>query len=370
VELVDQRLATLASKVAQRQRWASRQEAKRAQAETTRERLRDQILLLQQEVEERMAWHQETGRPVKSHSLLNQARHRLAACHGRLARVETQIKEATRIAAQHRQQLQALQVHYDELMAWKTTLQADNEANPNPMIIFIRLDGGFGSGANITWLIEMGYTPYTKIHNASVTQALKRQVTDKTTWTPVGRNAEMTAWGHYTVAHCPYPVTVALERFHLPGETRYSTLMCYRDDGQMFTLPAWFGFYNGRQTIEAGNKEEKGVFKMRNMKMRSSAGIILQEVFTRFAANFTRLAAFWLRGKVREMTCPLNQLLSSIKQMVRVGANTSAWIVRNSKGDMLIFTPDSPYEGASLLLDGEWSVQLPLGLFRVSRAPP
>ena len=138
----------------------------------------------------------------------------------------------------------------------------------------------------------------------------------------------------------------------------------------MFTLPAWFGFYNGRQTIEAGNKEEKGVFKMRNMKMRSSAGIILQEVFTRFAANFTRLAAVWLRRKVQEMTRPLNDLLSSIKQMVRVGAHTSAWVVRNSKGDMLIFTRDSPYEGASLLLDGEWSVQLPLGLFRVSRAPP
>jgi len=378
VQLVDQRLASLARKMARRQRWASRQEAKRAQAETTWQRLRDQIPLLQREVEERLAWHRETGRRVKSHSLLNQARRRLAACHRRWTRAEKQINEATRIAAQHRKQAQALQADYDELGAWRNKLQADNEANPNPVVIFIRLDGGFGSGANITWLIEMGYMPYTKAHNVSLTQALKRHLTEETTWTRVGRNAEMTAWGDYSIANCPYPLTVALERFHLPGETEYSTLICYRDDGRMLTLPAWFGFYNGRQTIEAGNKEEKGVFKMRNMKMRSSAGIIVQEVFTRSAANgstelaevFTRLAAVWLRRKVQQMTRPLNELLSSIKQMVRVGANTSAWVVRNSKGDMLICAQGSPYEGASFLLDGEWSVQLPLGLFRVSRAPP
>ena len=370
VELVDQRLATLARKIVQRQCWASRQEAKRAQLETTHQRLRDHIPLLQREVAERLAWHQETGRPVKFHSLLGQARRRLAACHRRLARAEKQINEATRIAAQHRKQAQALQADYDELGVWRNKLQADNEANPNPVIIFIRLDGGFGSGANITWLIEMGYMPYTKAHNASVIQALKRHLTEETTWTPVGRNAEMTGWGDYTITNCPYPLTVALERFHLPEGTKNSALICYRDDGQMLTLPAWFAFYNGRQTIEAGNKEEKGVFKMRNMKMRSLAGIILQEVFTRFAANFTRLAAVWLRRKVRAITRPLDELLGSVKQMVRVGANTSAWVVRNSKGDMLIFAQGSPYEGATLLLDGEWCVQLPLGLFKVSRAPP
>ncbi|MEA3345756.1 MAG: hypothetical protein U9Q78_05865, partial [Chloroflexota bacterium] len=34
--------------------------------------------------------------------------------------------------------------------------------------------------------------------------------------------------------------------------------------------------------------------------------------------------------------------------------------------DMLIFAQGSPYEGASLLLNGEWCIQLPLGLFEVS----
>jgi len=370
VELVDQRLSALAQKITKYQRWASRQEAKRTQAEAICEQLRSQILLLQQEVEKRLAWHQETGRPVKPHSLLNQAHHRLATRRRRLARAEKQINKTAHIAAKHRKRAQELQADYDKLVAWRNKLQADNEANPNPVTIFIRLDAGFGSGPNTAWLIEMGYTPYTKAYNDSVTQALKRRVTEETTWTRVGRNAEMTAWGDYTIANCPYPLTVALERFHLPEGNKHSTLICYRDDGQMLTLPAWFEFYNGRQTIEAGNKEEKGVFKMRNMKMRSLAGIILQEVFTRFAANFTRLAAVWLRQKVQEMTRPLAELLASVKQMVRVGANTSAWVVRNSKGYMLIFARGSPYEGLGLLLDGEWCIQLPLGLFKVSRAPP
>ena len=370
VELVDRRLEALAEKIDQRRGWVSRQESKRAQAETTYDQLREQIPLLQQEVEERLSWHQETGRPVKPHSLLNQARQRLASCRRRLTRAEERIEEAARVAAKHRKRLQELQADYDDLEAWRDRLQAENEANPNPATIFLRLDGGFGDGSNVAWLIEMGYTLYTKAYNDSVTQALKRRVTEETTWTRVGRNAEMTAWGDYIIASCPYPLTVALERFHLPEETKYSTLICYRDDGQMLTLPAWFDFYNRRQTIEAGNKEEKGVFKMRNMKMRSPAGIILQEAFTRFAANFTRLAAVWLRQKVQEMSRPLENLLTSVKQMIRVGANTSAWVVRNTKGALLIFAPGSPYEGTGLLLDGEWCVQLPLGLFKVCKSPP
>jgi len=370
VELVEQRLADLAQKIAQYRRWAAGQCAKQAEAEATHEQLLSQLPTLEQEVEDRQAWHRETGRPVKPHSLLNQARRRLATCRRRLAKTKREINEAARIAAKHRKRAQELQAEYDELLAWRDKLQADNEANPNPVTIFIRLDAGFGSGPNVTWLIEMGYTPYTRAYNDSVIQALKRRVTEETTWTRVGHNAEMTAWGNYTIANCPYPLTVALERFHLPEGIKYSSLICYRDDGQMLTLPAWFEFYNGRQTAEAGIKEEKGVFKMRNMKMRSPAGIVLQEVFTRFAANFTRLAAIWLRQKVREMTRPLAELLGSVKQMVRVGANTCAWVIRNGKEFLLMFAPGSPYEGLGFLLDGQWCIQLPLGLFKVSRAPP
>jgi hypothetical protein len=70
------------------------------------------------------------------------------------------------------------------------------------------------------------------------------------------------------------------------------------------------------------------------------------------------------------MTHPLKELLGTIKEMARVGANTGAWVVRNSKGYLLLFAQGCPYEGASLLLNGEWCIQLPLGLLKVSRAPP
>jgi hypothetical protein len=53
-------------------------------------------------------------------------------------------------------------------------------------------------------------------------------------------------------------------------------------------LPAWFGDYNGRQTIEAGIKEGKNVFQMHHLKVRSEAALYLQEQFAAFAANLVR----------------------------------------------------------------------------------
>jgi len=70
------------------------------------------------------------------------------------------------------------------------------------------------------------------------------------------------------------------------------------------------------------------------------------------------------------MTRPLAELLSSVKQVVRVGANICVWVVRNSKGHLLILAQGSPYEGLGFLIDGQWCIQLALGLFKVSRAPP
>lgn len=96
-------------------------------------------------------------------------------------------------------------------------------------------------------------------------------------WTRVGSNAEMIAWDEQYINHCPYPLTMALERFHTPNGLKHSTLITYRGDGQHLILPAWFDFYNARQTIEAGIKEVNVVFKMHPLKMRSRGGLALQE---------------------------------------------------------------------------------------------
>jgi len=63
----------------------------------------------------------------------------------------------------------------------------------------------------------------------------------------------MIAWDDHPLHGCPYPVTVALERFKTGAQYKYATLIQYRDDGQFPTLPAWFQHYNSRQTIEIGD---------------------------------------------------------------------------------------------------------------------
>ena len=59
-------------------------------------------------------------------------------------------------------------------------------------------------------------------------------------------------------------------------------------------LSAWFEMYNQQQTIEARNKEEKQVFELHHLKVRSRSGIWIQEQFMAFTANFERWATLWL----------------------------------------------------------------------------
>jgi len=58
-------------------------------------------------------------------------------------------------------------------------------------------------------------------------------------------------------------------------------------------LTTWFERYQQRQTIEAGNKEEKRVFELHHLKVQSRSGILLQEQFVAFAANFVRWTTLW-----------------------------------------------------------------------------
>jgi len=64
-------------------------------------------------------------------------------------------------------------------------------------------------------------------------------------------------------------------------------------------LPAWFGAYNRRQTIEAGIKETKQVFYLNRLKVRSEPAIYVQEAMTIFAANFIRWSAVWIKQRAK-----------------------------------------------------------------------
>lgn len=62
--------------------------------------------------------------------------------------------------------------------------------------------------------------------------------------------------------------------------------MFYYGDDLPPSLPAWFGAYNARQTIEAGIKEEKAVFTLKRHLVHPPTGMQVQHQFALFGANF------------------------------------------------------------------------------------
>jgi hypothetical protein len=356
-ELVRQRLQILAETVAQRQDWFQAQLNRQKELAAQLDLLPAEVARLETEVATLEADYQTQGRQAKPHSRLAQARHRLAAVREKLAQAPGHLRQAEQAAATHRQRLDQLSAEYTALKARLTQLEADNAANPEPVTMVARLDAGFGTDPNVTWLIEMGYWVYTKAYSAQVAARLKDQVQPDTHWSRVGRNAEMVAWGEGSISDCPYPLTLALERFHTPEGQKHSALIAYRDDGLALTLPAWFNFYNGRQIIEAGIKESNVVFQMHPLKMRSRGGIALQEQFALFAANFVRWAAVWLQDKVVCSTPRFDECLARVKTMVHVAANTSAWLVERETGLLVKFDDTGAYPGVELRLAGTWRTQ-------------
>ena len=174
----------------------------------------------------------------------------------------------------------------------------------------------------------------------------------------------MIAWSDKTLSRYAYPLDIALERFHTGQQVRYSTLLHYGSQVVTADLIAWFLAYNGRQLIEAGIKEGKGVFQMHHLKVRSPAGLVIQEEFAAFAANFVRWAAAWLHQTCPDAPAPFDHARASVKQMVRIAANTSAWVMWQPGGCLLKFTDLSAFAGAVLVIGESAPFQLALPLFK------
>jgi len=353
-ELIKKRFKPVMEKIRQRQRWLQAQLDRQRALLDQLDNLPGEVGRQEEEVAALEASYQAEGREAKPYSRLAQAQRRLASVRKKLAQAPERLQQAEQAATAHRQRLTELQAEYAALKAHQAQLEADNATNLDPVKVIVRLDAGFGTGPNLTWLIEMGYIIYTKAYSAQVASRLKAQVKPEAHWTRVGSNAEMIGWGEGAIGECPYPLTMALERFHTPQGLKHSTLIAYRDDGSELSLPAWFDFYNARQIIEAGIKESNVVFRMHPLKMRSRGGIALQEQFSLFAANFVRWAAVWLRDRVVQSTRRFDEALTRVKTMVRVAANTSAWLVEQ-EGDLLVkFDDTGAYPGVELRLSGAW----------------
>lgn len=263
-------------------------------------------------------------------------------------------REKARSAAQDRltKTLHLLQIHLEEervLQARLKRFEQENADNPSPVEIRFRIDAGFGTYDNIALLIEMGYEVYTKLHNHKAVQALQKTLATDTAWTKVGKNAEMVAWSDLKLDRCPYPLQVALERFHVGDDKiKHSALAYFGNASVTQDLPTWFTTYNRRQTIEAGIKETKQVFHLHRLKVRSEPAIFLQEAMTIFAANFIRWATVWIARTAQPEPTQLPIQTMGIKRQVQVAAHASACVIQNAEGMLLRFSPASSLAGKSL----------------------
>ena len=261
-------------------------------------------------------------------------------------------EKAVEVAQKKLSKTQAwMNAHLEQEKALRKRLEqfeCENTENLQPVEACFRLDAGFGTYDNIALLIEMGYEVYVKLHNHKIVQRLKQNVSPETEWVCVGNNAEIAAWAGMQLQNCPYPLDIALERFYTGETQKHSALAHFGNTPVTTDLPAWFGKYNARQTIEAGIKETKQVFYLNRLKVRSEPGIYLQEAMTIFAANFIRWATIWIEQNAEQNENTLLVGKLGIKKQVQVAANTSAKVIQNSEGVLLRFSSVSAFAGKQL----------------------
>jgi hypothetical protein len=368
VELVQQRLRRCEAQIAAGQAGLTSDRARLAAQAPRVQRLTEQIRQAEVQLE---AWRAAplSARQTGPRSKLTQVQHQLGSWRHQLARAQTRLAQVQTVAERRHQRQQA-QAEADRAERDRLHERYERfcQENSDPAYLLpcrIRLDAGFASGENLTELLELGYDVDTKSANPAVVQALRHRVTAEQAWTPVGKNAEMIGWTDYTLHTCPYPLTVGLERFHTPQGVRYAVLIGYQDVPPRggLDLRQWFHDYNGRQTIEAGNKEEKTTFKVQHLMSRSPAGIRIQALLTVFAANFVRWADEWIRPRVERSTRRFDTTLASPKRLVRIAANSPATVERANGRELVCFSPLSSFGGVVIRLAGVASWQLPLPLF-------
>lgn len=296
---------------------------------------------------------------MRPNSHLAKASEKLEIYQRRLVRRQTATMRAEAHLKRQTDHLKACQAILATLEQRLGQFQADNAHNSAPIQAVFRLDAGFGTAENVALLIEMGYEVYTKPFGSWLSRWLREHRQDRNDWLRVGSNAEMMAWKAVSLEDFPYPLDIAQERFWTgPDDVRLSGMLHFGSDDVTTDLPAWFHYYNSRQTIEAANKESKQVFEVHHLKVRQSFALALQEQFALFAANFVRFASVWLAEQCpqvpdgwKESTHPC------VKEQVKVGAHTSAWVSWKGQDCLLRFEDRSVFAGRSLHIKRQWAFQ-------------
>jgi hypothetical protein len=287
----------------------------------------------------------------------------------RLRRAELRGEKLAARVRKLERELWQLTLQQAERRAWLAKLQAENAALTGEVKLVLRLDAGFATEANLAWLWEMGYTVVSKVHSGQTTQRLQRGISQEAEWVSVGANAEAHSLGRQRLGKGALELWAMQVRYHLPEGLRATTLLYLGDD----TPPAekeWVAEYNRRQTVEAGIKENKGVFTMRRPLVRSPIGMQIQEAFALFAANFMRWAAMWVQANVQDVSPALAQALREVKTLVRVVAHSRARVAISEAGCALVFDAHSAFAGAVLVVRGRPVYQTVLPLFTLGATAP
>ena len=122
-------------------------------------------------------------------------------------------------------------------------------------------------------------------------------------------------------------------------------------------VPRW----RSRGHAGQANRLCRGAVHVQHLMSRTHAGIQIQVLFAGLGANAVRWAMPWLRQCAAQPTPKLIQILKSPKHMVRVAANSSAWVQQTPMGTSLQFAPTSAMPGATLILKGVPAFQLAFG---------
>jgi len=336
------------------------------QAQQAWERANAKVICVQQEVAEAQsrfdqlqADYTQRQRLERPNSHLAKAREKLAVYQRRVSRRQAAVTKAEAHLIRQADHQKACQITLATLERRLERFQADNANNSAPIQAVFRLDAGFGTSENVALLIEMGYEVYSKPFGSWLSRWLREHRRQRSDWLRVGSNAEMMAWKGVSLEDFPYPLDIAQERFWTgPDDVRLSGLLHFGSDHVTADLPGWFHYYNSRQTIEAANKEGKQVFEVHHLKVRQSFALALQEQFALFSANFVRFASVWLAEQCpqvpdgwKESTHPC------VKEQVKVGAHTSAWVSWKDQDCLLRFEDRSVFAGRSLHIKRQWSFQ-------------
>lgn len=296
---------------------------------------------------------------------LTQQQRRVQHLERREARLHAQHEKVLRQRRQTQAEWDAAQAALARLMARQAQLAAENAHQGDAPRCRLRMDAGFCSGENLALALEGGYELETKAAHPAVVRALLEQVSPEATWTRVGQNAEMLGWTNHYIRTCPYPLTVGLERFHTPQGLKYSVLLRSQEDppASCPDLRDWFSSYNARQTIEAGYKQGKTVFKVQHLWSHSLIGMQMQVALTLFAANFVQWTQGWVAERIITPQAGILQALHSTKYLVRVAANSPA-LVEQEQGQVVVrFSALSSLAGTVIHLAGPQPVQLALDLY-------